>query len=257
MDNAVETTRYTRQASNCHYVDDEHPDEVLSDTPFESELLQFDQSLKDARQRGIVFYGSSSIRLWSSLHSDFSHLPAAVINRGFGGSSLGQCGEQFKRVILPLDPRVLIVYAGENDIAADRSPAVVRARFQTLMSTTRRFFPSLPVVFISIKPSPSRLEKLQPMNETNYLIKADIARMANVHYVDIFHEMLGADGRPRPELFLEDDLHMNEQGYAIWTRTLNQYLSTNGLVSKGFNHGHCSFLSGAFSLLMLYLSFAL
>jgi len=234
---------------NCHYIDDENPNEILSNTSFEYELLEFDRSLKDTKQQSIVFYGSSSIRFWSTLATDFSHVGINVINRGFGGSTLKQCLQQFKRIILPLEPRLLILYAGENDISDGETPITVQSIFRQFIPIIRRFFPSLPIAFISIKPSPSRIDKIIQMNITNHIIRDDIKSMNNVYYIDIFNEMLTLDGIPRSELFISDNLHMNEQGYAIWTRAVNNYLRMNGFTSKGLINCEISFVILALNLL--------
>jgi lysophospholipase L1-like esterase len=240
---------------NCYYVDDENPNEALSNTEFERDLIEFDKSLKDTKKESIVFYGSSSIRLWSTLEKDFSDVRMDVINRGFGGSTLKQCWQQFKRIILPLEPNLLIVYAGENDISADETPISVQSVFRQFISTARRFFPSLPIVFISIKPSPSRFNKITQVNLTNHLIKQDIENMNNVYYIDIYNEMLTSVGMPRRELFVSDNLHMNEKGYEIWTRAVKNYLRTNGFISKGLINCQLSIVIFIFNLLVFCKNF--
>ncbi|UJR21410.1 hypothetical protein I4U23_024499 [Adineta vaga] len=253
LDDSDTSTRYTRNAMNCTYVNDENPNEILSNSSFENALLRFDRSLKDMKQQSIVFYGSSSIRYWSSLNNDFSHTRMNLINRGFGGSTLKQCYQQFKRIILPLEPRILFIYAGENDISSGETSANIHLIFRQLISMIRRFFPSLPIAYISIKPSPSRFDKIQQVNQTNYLIQNDIQTMHHVSYIDIFNEMLTADGKPRKELFIEDNLHMNEQGYAIWTRAVNNYLQTNDFISKGVIHNEMSMLLIILNLFVFYI----
>lgn len=252
IDNSSQSTRYTRNSLNCSYVDDENPTKILSDTRYEYALLQFDQSLRNSSQQSIVFYGSSSIVLWSTLEKDFSNVKYNIINRGFGGSTLKQCLEQFKRVILPLDPRLLILYAGENDIAENQTSISIRNNFQQFISIVRRFFPSLPVVFISIKPSPNRLNQFFQQNETNYLIQDDIKSIDNIHYIDIFNKMLTNDQKPRADLFISDNLHMNAQGYAIWTEEIQNYLRTNGYTSKGFIDCPIRFLIFALNIFLFF-----
>jgi lysophospholipase L1-like esterase len=158
-----------------------------------------------------------------------------------------------KRIILPLEPRLLIIYAGENDIAEGQTPASVQIIFHQFISRIRQFHPSLPIAFISIKPSPSRFNQIVQMNITNNLIREDIKSMNNVHYIDIFNEMLTADGIPRAELFLSDNLHMNDKGYSIWTRAVQEYLHTNGFISKGLIHSEISFVILAMNLFIVYL----
>ncbi|CAF3861760.1 unnamed protein product [Adineta steineri] len=254
IDNSSESIRYTRNALDCHYVDDENTNEILSNTPFENELLQFDQSLSNTKQNQIVFYGSSSIRFWSTLEKDFSHIPMDKINRGYGGSTLKQCWQQFKRIILPLEPRILILYAGENDIADEGETAInIQLNFREFISTIRRFFPLIPIAYISIKPSPSRFNKINEMNQTNHLIREDIQHMKNIHYIDIFNDLLTSNGTPRSELFISDNLHMNENGYAIWTRAVNNYLHMNGLISSSAIHCEISFFIFIFNLLAFFI----
>ncbi len=243
---------YTRNNPNCQYIDDENPDQILSNTQFESDLIEFDRSIKDSKQDSIVFYGSSSIRLWSTLIDDFSNTQLNIINRGFGGSTLEQCSQQFKRIILPLEPRLLILYAGENDLSENQTATTIQTIFRQFIQTTRRIFPVLPIVFISIKPSPSRLNLLHQQNLTNHLIKEDIQKMENIYYIDIFNEMLTANHTPRSELFASDNLHLNQQGYAIWTRAIQDYLQTHGYISKGLINCKLSLLVFALNLLVVF-----
>ena len=254
LDLSDRSLRYTRHAAHCQYVDDENPRIILSNTPFERQLLRFDRAVLDAQRPSIVFYGSSSIRLWTTLTQDFSNLSLSVVQRGFGGSTMKQCWEQFKRIVLPLEPRVLMIYAGENDLVEDQRPVSVHAIFRQLIVTIRRFFPVLPIGYISIKPSPGRVGKISEMNTTNHLIEEAIRSMKNVYYIDVFQALLTAEGIPRPELFISDDLHMNDEGYAIWTRAVHQSLQGNGLVSIGSTSGKLSATVGFLSLLSLYFS---
>lgn len=242
------STRYTRNNAQCRLFNDEGAFEELTTTSFERELSRFDQRLTREKRRTIVFFGSSSIRFWSTLSKDFAAVEGGVINRGFGGSTLKQCWQQFKRIVLPLEPRALIVYAGENDIAGGETPTAVQNYFRELIPTVRRFFPSLPIAFISIKPSPSRIEKLSAMNESNNRIREEIQKMNNVAFIDIFDEMLDDDQQPRPELFVEDNLHMNSQGYQIWTRAVKNYLNTQGLLSSASHQAKLSVLIALISL---------
>ncbi|CAF4071305.1 unnamed protein product [Rotaria sordida] len=224
-------TVYTRNNAQCQLFNDEGSFEKLTNTLYESELRRFDQLLTQEKREAVVFFGSSSLVAWSTLSQDFADVPSGVINRGFGGSSLKECWQQFKRVVLPLEPRALIVYAGENDVAGGVNSSSVFSYFQQFIFTVRRFYPSLPIAFISLKPSPSRVHKLAIMNETNNLIREYIPSLTNVQYIDVFSPMLTSDNKPRAELFTSDNLHMNAEGYAIWTPLVKDYLKTQGLVS--------------------------
>ncbi|CAF3746427.1 unnamed protein product [Rotaria socialis] len=225
-------TLYTRNNPNCQLFNDEGSFESLTDTAYESELLRFDQLLIKEKRKTVVFFGSSSFRLWPTLSKDFADVPIGVINRGFGGSSLKECWQQFKRIVLPLEPTALIVYAGENDVAANETASAVFSYFQQFIPTVRRFYPSLPIAYISIKPSPSRVGKLAIMNDTNNRIRDSIKNLINVDYIDVFSLMLTSDNKPRPELFGPDELHMNAEGYAIWTPLVKDFLKKKGIISN-------------------------
>ncbi|CAF3724183.1 unnamed protein product [Rotaria sp. Silwood1] len=233
-------TVYTRNNEKCRLFNDEGSFEELTNTFYESELLRFDQLLTQEKRGTVVFFGSSSFRLWSTFSQDFADVPSGVINRGFGGSSLKECWQQFKRVVLPLEPTALIVYAGENDIAGGENSSSVFLYFQQFIPTVRRFYPSLPIAYISIKPSPSREDKLAIMNETNNRIRESIQSLSNVDYINVFSLMLTPDNKPRPELFSPDDLHMNAQGYAIWAPLVKDFLKAKGLMSEAVRNQHVS-----------------
>jgi lysophospholipase L1-like esterase len=183
---------------------------------FEAEIASY-----EARDRstppapgGIVFVGSSSIRLWTTLASDFPGLP--VLNRGFGGSTLLEVNHFAPRIVLPYRPRMIVLYAGDNEIAAGRSPRWVAADYQAFVALVRRALPSARIVFVSVKPSPSRWSLNDQVREANRLVRAITATDSLQTFVDVFTPMLNAAGRPRPELFVADSLHMTPAGYAVW-----------------------------------------
>ncbi len=170
----------------------------------------------------VVFTGSSSIRMWDSLAADFPGVP--LLNRGFGGSQLRDAVWYADQVAIRYRPRKVVLYAGDNDLNAGRSPEQVLADFRAFVARIRRDLPRVPIVYIAIKPSPSRAQLLSRMRAANALIRAEAARAARVEFIDVFTPMLGADGQPRPELFLEDRLHMNRAGYDLWRRLVGPSL---------------------------------
>lgn len=207
-------------------IDDEDTRVVLSNTTFEvGTLLPFDRALPSAKRFGVVFYGSSSIVMWSTLAQDFPDY--TTLNRGFGGSTLLQCYHQFKRIVYPLEPSIFIIYAGENDIAGGQQPIIVQSIFRQLVVKIRHFYPYTPIGFISLKPSPSRVSKMAQMNDTNNRIRQDIQLLYPlVTFINIWPDMLLPNGQPNPDLFISDNLHMNAKGYAIWTKAVANYLQS-------------------------------
>jgi lysophospholipase L1-like esterase len=171
---------------------------------------------------GVVFVGSSTIRMWRGLAQDFSPLP--LLNRGFGGSTLADCNALAHELVIQYKPRQVILYAGDNDLAEGRSPADVLASFASFVQRVRAELPGSRIDFISIKPSPSRLSLMPRIREANALIQAHAQTLADVRYIDVFSPMLDAQGQPRPELFLGDRLHLNAAGYQLWQSVVGAYL---------------------------------
>ncbi len=172
---------------------------------------------------GVLFVGSSTIRLWTDLREDFRQLPV-VINRGFGGSTMADCNYFVKRLVLQYRPRQVIVYAGDNDLAEGRSPAQVLESLRSFVTTVRGELPGTRISYVSIKPSPLRSALLPQIREANVLLAAYLRGVADTDYIDIFSPMMAADGQPRAELFGPDRLHMNAAGYDLWQSAIRPYL---------------------------------
>lgn len=171
---------------------------------------------------GVVFVGSSSIRLWKSLAADFPGINA--INRGFGGSELADSVHYLDRLVLPYRPRLVVLFAGTNDIWNGRSAAAVAADFRAFRTRLHAALPETRLIFLSINPAPSRARVHDVMGEANALIEADCQTDPRCTFVDVATPMLDASGGTRPELFVEDQLHLNADGYAIWKRVLAPHL---------------------------------
>ncbi|MDP1790107.1 MAG: SGNH/GDSL hydrolase family protein, partial [Methylibium sp.] len=159
---------------------------------------------------GVLFVGSSSIRLWSGLEAQFAG--ESIVKRGFGGSRMFDCAEYLERLVLPYKPRLVIVYAGDNDLAEGRTPQQVLASFSAFVEGVRRALPDTRIAFLSIKPSPLRSALMPQVAETNALVADYSQRTPNLDYIDIYSKMLDEQGHPRAELFQPDALHLNAQG---------------------------------------------
>lgn len=165
---------------------------------------------------GVVFVGSSSIVKWTSLAKDFPG--ENVIQRGFGGSELADSAFYADRIVIPYRPRAVVVYAGDNDLNAGKTPEKVFSDFKEFVAKVHAALPQTRIVFIGIKPSPSRWKIHDKGERANALIAAECAKdPQRLRFVDVWKPMLDAKGQPRPELFVADMLHMNPAGYAIWT----------------------------------------
>lgn len=172
----------------------------------------------------ILFTGSSSIRLWSTLEQDMA--PLGVLNRGFGGAHMAHVVHFADRIIRPYAPRALVVYAGDNDIGAGKSAAAVETDFRTLIDQVRRIQPGLPIYYLTIKPSRLRWSSWAEMDAANQRITALARTDPNLHVIDVSSPMLalGRGEAPPEELFAFDGLHLSATGYALWTRVVRARL---------------------------------
>ncbi|MEO5802874.1 MAG: SGNH/GDSL hydrolase family protein [Verrucomicrobiota bacterium] len=173
-------------------------------------------------QNANLFIGSSSIRKWTTLSEDFPKYK--VMNRGFGGSEMADSVYFFDRIVKPYKPKMIVVYAGSNDIAAGKTPETVFEDFTNFVAKAHAELPKTRLAYISIAPNPSRWKKVEEFKTANQLIKDFAKKDSKVEFIDVFPAMLGEDGKPKPDIFLSDNLHMNPKGYAIWTPIVRPYL---------------------------------
>lgn len=172
---------------------------------------------------GVLFVGSSSIRMWSDLETASPDQPL-VIRRGFGGSRISDSADLVQRLVLPYRPRLVVLYAGENDLAEGANPQDVLGHFVRFVQQVQSELPATRVAYMSIKPSPSRLVKMAHMREANLLIQTHVLANENLDYIDVHTAMLDNDGRPRPELFVRDQLHLSAEGYGLWRQIVSAHL---------------------------------
>lgn len=194
--------------------------------PFYKEIEAFkkqDQT-NPPTKNSILFVGSSSFTMWKDVQNDF---PAyQIINRGFGGSSLTDVIRYAPDIIYPYQPKQVVIYCGENDFVSspDANADTVFKRFSKLFGMIRKEVPKAHIVFISIKPSPSRAKYMPEMVRANAMIQSFLKNNKKTGYVDVYNKMLLADGSPMPNIFLGDKLHMNRSGYEIWKEAIQPYL---------------------------------
>jgi len=192
---------------------------------WQAEFAAFSEQdqLHPPQKGGVVFVGSSSIRLWDGLETQFERFPV-VLKRGFGGSTMSECAENVQRLVLAYEPRLVVVYAGENDLAAGMSPDDVVRSARNFTEAVRRAQPDVQIAFVSIKPSPLRESLLPSIRATNEAIRAYLGSVPNSRFIDVYSQMLDGHGAARVELFRDDRLHMNASGYALWRREINARL---------------------------------
>lgn len=163
------------------------------------------------------------MRLWK-LEKSFPDLP--VVNCGFGGSTIPDSTHFASRILLPLKPRMIVFYAGDNDSSAGHSANRIAGNFKTFAETIHAALPECRILFLPIKPSIARERLLPVQKEANALVQKQCeAQPANLLYVDVATPLLGPDSELRPALYQKDGLHLNEAGYAIWTEVLRPHLS--------------------------------
>lgn len=169
----------------------------------------------------LIFYGSSSIRLWDTLAEDM--VPWPVLNLGFGGSTIAACCWFFERVFTPLSPRALVFYAGENDLGDGRNSEELINHFRLFLTDWKQSYPGVPLFYISLKHSPKMAHLEIATRFANDEIRKLCEKEDEVHFIDIQEGMKG-EKLQNAQLFTADGLHMNAKGYAIWTREVRQSL---------------------------------
>jgi lysophospholipase L1-like esterase len=198
--------------------------------PFYKDIIAFkkiDQTLPP--EKGLIlFVGSSSFTNWKDVQEDFPKYK--IINRGFGGSSLTDLIRYAPDIIYPYQPRQVVIYCGENDFVSsgNANADTVFTRFSQLFEMIRKEVPKAEILFVSIKPSPSRAKYMPEMVRANSMIKTFLKKKSKTDYVDVYNKMLQADGSPMPDIFLKDNLHMNRTGYNIWQKAILPYLNKKG-----------------------------
>jgi len=192
--------------------------------PFENDIKAFEASDKTnpPPAGAILFIGSSSIRLWKTLAADFPN--HQVINRGFGGSQIIDSINYAERIVFPYRPKQIVFYAGGNDINGGKNPERVLQDFQSFVKKVHSALPDTRIAYISIAGNPARWSQIERVRSANRQIEAFTRSDNRLRFIDIHSHMLGPDGFPKPEIFVSDRLHMNGEGYKIWTGIVGPYL---------------------------------
>ena len=196
--------------------------------PFADEIKVFKQqdSIAFPPSGAILFVGSSTIRFWKDIREDFPGY--LIIQRGFGGSHIPDVILYANDIIFPYHPKQVVIYCGDNDLAegdsVNTTPDVVFGHFKDLFQMIRKELPAANIIYISIKPSPIRAQLKDKVEKTNSMIKDYLDTCNNALFLDIYPSMINVQGRPDPELFEDDRLHMNRRGYFIWKKALTPYL---------------------------------
>ncbi|MHC4207259.1 MAG: GDSL-type esterase/lipase family protein [Planctomycetota bacterium] len=192
---------------------------------FEAEISAFEQAdlASPPPANPVLFVGSSSIRVWPDLAGDFPDYP--VMNRGFGGSKMSDVLYYFDRIVAPYDPVLILVYEGDNDLAAGMSVDQVYVDYLEFLTLVDEQLPNVDVAFIATKPSPSRSRYLEVTRQLNTRFQDLASNNSHLWYIDVFNPMLNEDGQPRPELFVSDMLHMNAAGYELWQSIIEPVLA--------------------------------
>lgn len=190
---------------------------------FSKEIVAFEAMDKTNKppKNPIVFVGSSSIKRWTNLVSDFPN--HVVLNRGFGGSQISDSVIYADRIVIPYKPKQVVFYAGGNDINAKKEPAQIFADYQAFVAKIHAALPKTRIDFISIAPNPARWAQIEKVQALNKLVEDYSKNDPRLGFINVYPHMLGADGLPK-DIFVADRLHMNPKGYEIWKGIVEPYL---------------------------------
>ena len=206
-----------------HFITTGHAEPKVANR-FEKEIATYEAADKTSPppQGGVLFTGASGIRMWKTLAEDFPGV--TVVNRGFGGSQLSDSVEFVDRIVVPYHPKTIVIQAGGNDINSGKSPEQVLADFQTWVAKVRAALPKVRLIYLSQGPSPLRWAQREKQQQANQLVREFIAKGENMAFVDIWAPCIGADGQPRPELFIADRLHPSAEQYQIRAKLIRAAL---------------------------------
>lgn len=186
-----------------------------------------DADTKELPKKGkVLFLGSSSIRGWRTLKEDFPEV--YIINRGFGGSHFEDVNFYASQIVFPYKPKLIVLYAGENDVAAGKTLEAVYADFKKFVSSVRTKLPKTRLIVVSVKPSPARREFAPKYRELNGLMRKTTEADKHLSFVDVWTPMLDENGEPKKDIFLGDQLHLNREGYKIRRAALLPFIENNG-----------------------------
>lgn len=198
----------------------------LAKYPFTEDILKFKSidSASPPPQNAILFIGSSSFTRWTDVNTYFPGY--TIINRAFGGSTIADLLHFSDAILNPYHPRQVVIYCGENDFAASDSITtdIVNNRFVALFTLIRSRIPGAKITYVSMKPSPSRWQLKDKMVTSNKFIRKYLKKQPNTSYVDVWSKMLDKNKQPIPTIYVEDQLHMNAQGYKIWQKAIKPHL---------------------------------
>ena len=191
---------------------------------WEREIQAYETADRTTRppQGAILFVGSSTIRMWKTLAQDFPE--HKVINRGFGGCQIADCTRYADRIVIPYAPRLIVLRAGGNDINSGKTPEQVCEDFKAFVEKVRAKLPETRIVYLTIDATPKRWQNYEREKKANQLIKDQVAKGRNLDYIDTAAATMGADGKPRTELFAKDRLHFNADGYKVLTSLVQPHL---------------------------------
>lgn len=200
--------------------------EIRPAQSWEETIAKFEVSDRRAPvpQGGIVFIGASSIVRWD-LPTYFPELGSRAINRGFGGSLIADSLHFADRIVIPYKPRIVVLYAGDNDVETSITPEQIAASFTAFDKKIHAALPDTKIIFISIKPSLRRFAFMNKISRANALVKTYTQSHPHLDFVDIVPQMLDGGGRPRAEFLVADGLHMTAEGYKVWTAALRPHLN--------------------------------
>jgi lysophospholipase L1-like esterase len=192
--------------------------------PFQDEVNRLTKQIDSIgwEKGGIVFTGSSSIRMWKNLQEEFPNIP--IINTGFGGSQASDLVAHLDELVLRYEPIAVFIYEGDNDVNAGKSPEVIMKDLDQIFQRLFKQREGISIYFIGAKPSPSRWQLKTEYEAFNKALEHYSQGMINSNYVNVWNPMLDSTGNPRPELFLEDMLHMKPEGYKIWKEQIRLIL---------------------------------
>lgn len=197
-------------------------------TKWEKDIAAFEALDRSEKypENAVLFMGSSSIRLWSTLQEQMK--PYSVIQRGFGGSNMADLSMYTKRIVYPHQFQAVVIFVA-NEITVspnDRNARETGALYKEVVHSIREKYQKQPIFLIEVTPSRKRWEKWDQIKETNSELKRICTKEKNMYFIETANFYLNEKGLPREELFRDDKLHLNDAGYKIWGDIIKKKLDS-------------------------------
>ena len=151
-----------------------------------------------------------------------------LIQRGYGGAHFRDLIFYIDTILNHHDLSMIVCFVA-NDISqkkSNESVKIILRNYDYVIKRIRKKHPSLPIIQISITPTESRWHLWSKINELNLALKEYCDTHSKMVFLETTSHFLNAEGIPKKELFRTDKLHLNNDGYALWSSLIRSQVES-------------------------------